>query len=91
MAHRASETTGFDIGQPRRDRNRGAAVDSRAAAGDAGSRRRWRAPGGATEAELLRIKAVLILKRNATRDYLDFVALSERMGPDRVKEALASA
>ena len=44
----------------------------------------------ATEAELLRIKAVLILKRNATRDYLDFVALSERMGPDRVNEALAS-
>ncbi len=27
-----------------------------------------------TEAEMLRIKAVLILKRNATRDYLDFVA-----------------
>ena len=29
-----------------------------------------------TESELLRIKAVLILKRNATRDYLDFVALA---------------
>ncbi len=42
-----------------------------------------------TEAEMLRIKGVLILKRNATRDYLDFAALSERMGPDRVKEALA--
>ena len=28
-----------------------------------------------TEAEILRIKGVLILKRNATRDYLDFVAL----------------
>jgi len=28
-----------------------------------------------TEAEMLRIKAVLILQRNATRDYLDFVAL----------------
>ncbi len=27
--------------------------------------------------EILRIKAVLILKRNATRDYLDFVALAE--------------
>jgi hypothetical protein len=43
-----------------------------------------------TEAEMLRIKAVLVLKRNATRDYLDFAALSERMGSDRVKEALAS-
>ena len=43
-----------------------------------------------TEEELLRIKAVLILKRNATRDYLDFAALSERIGPERVKEALAS-
>jgi hypothetical protein len=42
-----------------------------------------------TEEELLRIKAVLILKRNATRDYLDFAALSERIGPERVKEALA--
>jgi hypothetical protein len=41
-----------------------------------------------TEAELLRIKAVLILKRNATRDYLDFVALADRMGPDRVFAAL---
>jgi hypothetical protein len=42
-----------------------------------------------TEEELLRIKAVLVLKRNATRDYLDLAALSERLGPDRVKEALA--
>lgn len=42
-----------------------------------------------TEAEMLRIKAVLILKRNATRDYLDFVALADRMGPDRVFAALA--
>lgn len=33
-----------------------------------------------TEAEMLRIKAVLILKRNATRDYLDFVALADHMG-----------
>jgi hypothetical protein len=41
-----------------------------------------------TEEELLRIKAVLILKRNATRDYLDFAALSERMGPTRVNQAL---
>jgi hypothetical protein len=43
-----------------------------------------------TEEELLRLKAVLILKRNATRDYLDFAALSERLGPDRVKGALVT-
>src|ERR1041384_6320002 len=43
-----------------------------------------------TEEELLRIKGVLILKRNATRDYLDFAALSARIGPARVKEELAS-
>jgi hypothetical protein len=42
-----------------------------------------------TEEELLRIKGVLILRRNATRDYLDFAALSERIGPARVNEALA--
>ena len=41
-----------------------------------------------TEAEMLRIKAVLILRRNATRDYLDFVALADHMGDDRVVEAL---
>lgn len=41
-----------------------------------------------TEEELLRIKAVLILKRNATRDYLDFAALAERLGHARVKQAL---
>lgn len=43
-----------------------------------------------TEAEMLRIKAVLILKRNATRDYLDFVALAERMGADRAVPALVT-
>lgn len=43
-----------------------------------------------TEEELLRIKAVLILRRNATRDYLDFAALAERLGPNRVQHALAS-
>lgn len=43
-----------------------------------------------TEAEMLRIKAVLILKRNATRDYLDFVALAERLGADRAVPALAT-
>jgi hypothetical protein len=31
-----------------------------------------------TPAEILRIKGVLILKRNATRDYLDFVALIDQ-------------
>lgn len=41
-----------------------------------------------TEAEMLRIKGVLILKRNATRDYLDFVALADHMGAERVIEAL---
>lgn len=41
-----------------------------------------------TQAEILRIKAVLILKRNATRDYLDFVALADHMGDEHVAEAL---
>jgi hypothetical protein len=43
-----------------------------------------------TEPEMLRIKAVLILKRNETRDYLDLVALAERLGSDRVFAALAN-
>lgn len=43
-----------------------------------------------TEAEILRIKGVLILKRNATRDYLDFVALASHMGDERVAQALKS-
>ena len=41
-----------------------------------------------TAAEILRIKAVLILKRNATRDYLDFVALAAHMGNKQVADAL---
>jgi hypothetical protein len=41
-----------------------------------------------TEAEILRIKGWLILRRNATRDYLDFAALASRMGPEKVVEAL---
>jgi len=41
-----------------------------------------------TEAEILRIKGVLILKRNATRDYLDFVALATRMGDQGAASAL---
>ena len=41
-----------------------------------------------TEAEMLRIKGVLILRRNATRDYLDFVALVDHLGEDHTAEAL---
>ncbi len=40
-----------------------------------------------TMPEMLRIKAVLILKRNATRDYLDFVALADALGEE---DALAA-
>ncbi len=43
-----------------------------------------------TEREILRIKGVLILKRNATRDYLDFVALADHMGDESVAHALQS-
>jgi len=43
-----------------------------------------------TQAEILRIKGVLILKRNATRDYLDFVALADRLGDEKMIEALQS-
>lgn len=43
-----------------------------------------------TEAEILRIKGVLILKRNATRDYLDFVALASHMGDEQAALALRS-
>jgi hypothetical protein len=41
-----------------------------------------------TQSEILRIKGVLILKRNATRDYLDFVALADRMGHEMLAHAL---
>lgn len=41
-----------------------------------------------TEAEILRIKGVLILRRNATRDYLDFVALADHMGAEQTVLAL---
>ena len=41
-----------------------------------------------TLAEILRIKGVLIMKRNATRDYLDFVALADAMDATAVVEAL---
>jgi hypothetical protein len=43
-----------------------------------------------TVAEMLRIKAVLILKRNATRDYLDFSALFTSMGNEAGIAALRS-
>lgn len=41
-----------------------------------------------TAGEILRIKGVLILKRNATRDYLDFVALADHIGPKALIAAL---
>lgn len=41
-----------------------------------------------TLAEILRIKGVLILKRNATRDYLDFVALADSLNDTDVIQAL---
>jgi hypothetical protein len=41
-----------------------------------------------TAAEILRIKGVLALRRNATRDYLDFVALADHLGPDKLVAAL---
>ncbi len=41
-----------------------------------------------SQAEILRIKGVLILKRNATRDYLDFVALADFIGEGKVADAL---
>lgn len=37
---------------------------------------------------MLRIKAVLIVKRNATRDYLDFVAMADLIGQAATLEAL---
>lgn len=41
-----------------------------------------------TKAETLRIKAVLMLRRNATRDYLDFVAMATLIGDKATGEAL---
>ena len=43
-----------------------------------------------TEAEILRTKALLSLKRNATRDYLDFVALAMHLGDENTALALQS-
>ena len=42
-----------------------------------------------TQEEILRIKSALILKRNATRDYLDFVALAGQLGDEKTAKALS--
>ena len=42
-----------------------------------------------TKEEMFRIKSVLILKRNATRDYLDVAAMSRLLGDDGVRSALS--
>lgn len=42
-----------------------------------------------TEAEMCRIKAWLIVSRNATRDYLDFVALCDGLDEQSLIEAMA--
>jgi hypothetical protein len=41
-----------------------------------------------SETEMLRIKAVLILKRNAVRDYIDFAALAEHLGDEKAAYAM---
>ena len=41
-----------------------------------------------TAAEMLRIKGVLILRRNAARDYVDFAALGDGMGQTAAATAL---
>jgi hypothetical protein len=41
-----------------------------------------------TAAEILRIKGFLILIRNATRDYIDFIALADHLGVNKTNEAL---
>lgn len=41
-----------------------------------------------TKPEILRIKSALILRRNATRDYLDFVALADQLGDEKTADAL---
>ena len=43
-----------------------------------------------TDSEILRIKGILILKRNATRDYIDFAALANHLGEEKVGTALVS-
>ncbi|MDR1079683.1 MAG: hypothetical protein LBQ79_01625 [Deltaproteobacteria bacterium] len=41
-----------------------------------------------TEAELIKIKSVAILARNATRDFIDLAALAEHSGPEKTIAAL---
>jgi len=41
-----------------------------------------------TPEEILRIKGFLILARNATRDYIDFIALADHLGTKKTNEAL---
>lgn len=41
-----------------------------------------------TEAEILRIKAWLALRRNQTRDYLDIAAIADHLGVDNAAEVL---
>lgn len=43
-----------------------------------------------TLAEIARIKAWLCLVRNATRDYLDFAALADRLGEDEAAAVVAT-
>ncbi|OGP08161.1 MAG: hypothetical protein A2048_00465 [Deltaproteobacteria bacterium GWA2_45_12] len=40
--------------------------------------------------EMLRIKAYLVVRRNTTRDFIDFVALFDRLGVSKALEALDS-
>lgn len=49
--------------------------------------RRLRVP---TLVEIFRLKAWLVLRRNATRDYLDLVALADRLGPHEAASAVLS-
>lgn len=43
-----------------------------------------------TVGEMLRIKAYLIVRRNTTRDFIDFVALFDHLGVKKSQEALSS-
>jgi hypothetical protein len=43
-----------------------------------------------TMEEILRIKGLLIIKRNATRDYLDFAALADVLGENKIRHAFAN-
>ncbi len=43
-----------------------------------------------TQEEILRIKAYLIVKRNTTRDFIDFIALFDHLGTSQAIRALSS-